>query len=77
MDTWDRLIDIRGDVGSGELKEISQKTYKHIRIVYGHRQQFGKAQGGGVDGGVHRVEGDNYNGVNSKKKYMESSNSCS
>ena len=38
-----------------ESEEISQRTYMHICIVHGHRQQCGKARQGGGGG---RVEGD-------------------
>ena len=42
MDTWKRLIDLRG--GWGGMEEISQRTYMHVCKTHGHRQQCGEGQ---------------------------------
>ena len=46
-DTWNRLIDLREEVGGVGLEEIRQGTYVHICKVHGHRRQRGEGWDGG------------------------------
>lgn len=58
-----------------EGEEFSQRTYMHIHIAYGHKQQCGKVRGGGwAEAGWRWAKGgrtgDIYNNVNNKKISM-------
>ena len=50
MDTWNKLTDLRGKGGDG-LEEICRRTYMHVCIAHGCRQQCGEGRGGGMGGG--------------------------
>ena len=46
MDTGNRLTHLRGDECEGTGRD-QPKTYMHICIAHGHRQQCGEGLGGG------------------------------